>query len=132
MDKGVFVKVCENMILELFEIMEMKFEEFTEFDRQLLSMLSFGMISAYGMKEKMGIDIVGMTAEYVLTKNFKYSKEQSKTFLNLLIDSTKKGKNPTYYRIIHEGIEMYYEYIDNEKDKIFDRTMKIYLSFNKK
>ncbi|KHD35433.1 hypothetical protein NL50_13090 [Clostridium acetobutylicum] len=132
MDKGGFVKNCESMSLKLFEVMEMEFEDTTEFDRQMLAMFSFGMISAYGMEQKAGVDIVSIASEYVLIKVFRYSKEQARTFLNSLIDSTKKGKNPTYYRIIHEGIEMYYEYAKNESDKMFDRIMKMYLAFNKK
>ncbi|WP_297429671.1 Imm48 family immunity protein [Clostridium sp.] len=110
----------------------MEFDESTEFDRQMLAMFSFGMISAYGMEEKIEINVVSVASEYVLIKVFKYSKEQAKTFLQLLVDSTKKGKNPTYYRIIHEGIEMYYEYAENESDKMFDRIMRIYLAFKKK
>lgn len=132
MQDGIFIKNCEDMSLKLFEIMEMDFDESTEFDRQVLSIFSFGMISAYGMEEKIEINVVSVAAEYVLIKVFKYSKEQAKTFLQLLVDSTKKGKNPTYYRIIHEGIEMYYEYAENESDKMFDRIMRMYLAFKKK
>ncbi|MEJ8553221.1 Imm48 family immunity protein [Tepidibacter sp. Z1-5] len=132
MDKGIFIKNCENMSLRLFEVMDMEFEDSTEFDRQMLAIFSFGMISAYGMEENIGADIVSVTTEYVLIKVFKYSKEQAKTFCQLLIDSTKKEKNPTYYRIIHEGIEMYYEYAEDESDKMFDRIMKMYLDFKKK
>ena len=131
MQDGIFIKNCENMSLKLFEIMEIDFDESTEFDRQILAMFSFGMISAHGIEEKIKIDVVSVAAEYVLIKVFKYSKEQAGTFLKLLINSTKKGENPTYYRIIHEGIEMYYEYVENESDKMFDRIMRTYLSFKK-
>ena len=132
MEDGVFIKNCEDMSLKLFEVMEMEFDESTEFDRQILSIFSFGMISAYGMEEKIEINTISIASEYVLIKVFKYSKEQAKTFLQLLIDGTKEGKNLTYYRIIHEGIEMYYEYAENESDKIFDRIMNVYLAFKKK
>lgn len=98
----------------------------------MLAIFSFGMISSYGMEEKVAVDVVSLTTEYVLIKVFKYSKEQAKTFLKLLIDSTKKEQNPTYYRIIHEGIEMYYEYAKDECDKMFDRIMRMYLAFKKK
>lgn len=131
MQDGIFIKNCENMSLKLFEIMEMDFDESTEFDRQILSMFSFGMISAYVIEEKIKIDVVSVAAEYVLIKVFKYSKEQAEIFLKLLINSTKRGENPTYYRIIHEGIEMYYEYVENESDKMFYRIMRAYLSFKK-
>lgn len=33
MNNGVFVKNCENMSLKLFEVMEIEFEDSTEFDR---------------------------------------------------------------------------------------------------
>ncbi|URZ14178.1 Imm48 family immunity protein [Clostridium felsineum] len=132
MEKGVFIKNCESMSLKLFEVMEIEFEDSTEFDRQMLAMFSFGMISAYGMEENAEVDIVSVASEYVLIKVFRYSKEQARDFLNLLIDSTKKEKNPTYYRIIHEGIDMYYEYAEGESDKMFDRMMRMYLAFNKK
>lgn len=93
MDKGVFVKNCESMSLKLFEVMEMEFEDTTEFDRQMLAMFSFGMISSYGMEENAEVDIVSVASEYVLIKVFRYSKEQAGTFLNLLIDSTKRKES---------------------------------------
>ena len=42
-------------------------------------------------------------------------------------EGTKKEKSPIYYHIIHEGIEMFYEYKENNKDVMFDRVMKLYL-----
>ncbi|WP_291584025.1 Imm48 family immunity protein [Clostridium sp. UBA6640] len=131
MQDSVFIKNCEVMTSKLFEVMGIEFEDSTEFDRHILAIFSFGMISAYGMEERVGVEVVRVASQYVLIKVFKYSKEQSETFLQLLIDSTQKGKNPVYYRIIHEGIEMYYEYIEDENDKIFDRIMKMYLSLKK-
>lgn len=131
MQEGIFIKKSETMSSKLFEIMEIEFEESTEFDRQMLAIFSFGMISAYATEEKFDANIVSLASEFVLIKVFKYSKEQAKTFLELLIESTKKGVNPTYYRIIHEGIEMYYEYVDDDDIKMFDRMMKAYLLFKK-
>lgn len=131
MQQGIFIKNCEAMAYRLFEVMDIEVEESTDFDREILSILSFGMISAYGMDEEIEISLVSVAAQYVLMKVFKYSKEKSESILQLLIDNTQKGKNPTYYRIIHEGIEMYYEYVEEEDDKMFDRIMKIYLSFRK-
>ncbi|NFG40684.1 hypothetical protein FC789_05660 [Clostridium botulinum] len=78
------------MSSKLFEVMEIEFKDSTEFDRQMLAMLSFGMISAYGMKENIKVEVVSLTTEYVLIKIFKYSKEQARTFLQLLINNTKK------------------------------------------
>lgn len=75
MQEGIFVKNCEIMSSKLFEVMEMEFEDSTEFDRQILAIFSFGMISAYGMEEKASVDVVGLAAEYVLIKVFKYSNE---------------------------------------------------------
>lgn len=131
MKEAIFIKNCEVMSSKLFEVMEIEFKDSTEFDRQMLAMLSFGMISAYGMKENIEVEVVSLTTEYVLIKIFKYSKEQARTFLQLLINNTKKGRNSTYYNIIHEGIELYYEYVEGETDKMFDRIMKMYLSFRK-
>lgn len=125
--KAVFIKECEVMSDKLFDVMEMSFEDTTEFDRQILSILSFGMINAYAMEEKISVDVVNIAAEYILIKVFKYSNEQAQTFLGNMIEGTKKEKNPVYYHIIHQGIEMYYEYKKSEKDVMFDRIMKIYL-----
>lgn len=125
--KAIFIKDCEIMSEKLFDVMDMSFEDTTEFDRQILSILSFGMINAYAMEEKISVDIVNIAAEYVLIKVFKYSNEQAQTFLGKMIEGTKKEKNLVYYNIIHQGIEMYYEYGKDEKDAMFDRIMKIYL-----
>lgn len=125
--KAVFIKECEIMSDKLFDVMEMSFEDTTEFDRQILSILSFGMMNAYAMEEKISVDIVSIAAEYVLIKVFKYSNEQAQTFLRKMIEGTNKEKNPVYYHIIHQGIEMYYEYNKGENDAMFDRIMKIYL-----
>lgn len=131
MQEGIFIKNSETMSAKLFEVMEIEFEDSTEFDRQMLAIFSFGMISAYAMEEKFDAKIVSLASEFVFIKVFKYSKEQAITFLKLLMDSTRKGVNPTYYRIIHEGIEMYYEYVDDDNVKMFDRIMKTYLLFKK-
>lgn len=124
---ATFIKECEVMCNSLFDVMEMNFEDTTEFDRQILSILSFGMINAYAMEEKITVDIVNIASEYTLIKVFKYSKEQAQTFLEKMIEGTKKEKSPVYYHIIHEGIEMFYEYKENNKDVMFDRVMKLYL-----
>ncbi|WP_252247253.1 Imm48 family immunity protein [Clostridium sp. ZBS4] len=125
--KVIFIKDCEIMSNKLFDVMEMSFEDTTEFDKQILSILSFGMINAYAMEEKISVDIVNITSEYVLIKVFKYSNEQAHTFLEKMIEGTRKEKNPVYYHIIHQGIEMFYEYGKYEKDAMFDRIIKIYL-----
>lgn len=132
MQEGIFIKDSEEMSAKLFEVMGIDVEDSTEFDRQMLSIFSFGMISAHAIEEKFDANIVSLASEFVLMKVFKYSKEQARTFLELLVDGTKKGVNPTYYRVIHEGIEMYYEYVNKDEVKMFDRIMKTYLSFKKK
>jgi|GEM_PF-3200265 len=132
MQEGIFIKDSEEMSAKLFEVMGIDVEDSTEFDRQMLSIFSFGMISAHAIEEKFDANIVSLASEFVLMKVFKYSKEQARTFLELLVDGTKKGVNPTYYRVIHEGIEMYYEYVNKDEVKMFDRIMKTYLLFKKK
>ena len=121
------IKECEVMSNKLFNIMEMSFEDTTEFDRQILSIVSFGMMNAYAMESKITSDIVNIACEYTLIKVFKYSNEQAHAFLEKMIEATRKEKNPVYYHIIHQGIEMFYEYKKDDKDAIFDRIMKIYL-----
>ena len=91
---AIFIKECEVMCNSLFDVMEMNFEDTTEFDRQILSILSFGMINAYAMEEKITVDIVNVASEYTLIKVFKYSKEQAQTFLEKMSEGTKKEKSP--------------------------------------
>ncbi|WXR61470.1 Imm48 family immunity protein [Peptostreptococcaceae bacterium AGR-M142] len=131
-ENRVFIKECEKMASYLFDVMEIKFEESTEFDRQILSVFSFGMINAYAIEEKIDLNLVPVSMEFILIKVFKYSKEQAGSFLELLIAGTKKENDPTFYRIIHDGIDMYYEYQKDETDKMFDRIMDTYLRFRKK
>lgn len=128
---SIFVKESEIMTNKLFEVIEIDFEDTTEFERQVLSILSFGMINAYAMEEKISVDTVNITAEYLLIKVFRYSKEQSRAFLDKMIEGTQKEKSSVYNYIIHQGIEMYYEYKKDEEDKMFDRIMNIYLALKK-
>lgn len=124
---GVFIKKCEEMSNELFSVMGMEFEDTNEVDRQILSVLSFGMINSYALENKVSVDNVRIAFEYVLIKVFRYSNEQAQSFLSIIIEATNKDKNPVYNYIIHQGIDMYYEYLKNEEDVMFDRLMKIYL-----
>lgn len=131
-ENGVFIKKCKKMASHLFDVIEIRFEESTEFDRQILSVFSFGMINAYAIEEKIDLNLIPLSMEFILIKVFKYSKEQAASFLELLIAGTKKENDPTFYRIIHDGIDMYYEYQKDETDKMFDRIMDTYLRFRKK
>lgn len=132
MEELEFVKESAKMAQDLFNIMGIDFEDSTEFDRQALSAFSFGMITTFAQENKIDNNIVFNTMGHILVNVFKYSENQMKDFIKLLINSTKREYSESFYILIHQGIEMYYEYKEEDYDKVFRRMMDTYLMFKRK
>lgn len=115
-----FSTYCSKMTNDLFEILEVEFEETSEAERQIIAAFSFGMINGYAMDMKMDPATVHGTLIGILINEFKYSENQASDFAQMLINSTNREYHPTMYTIIHRGIEAYYDYKENKENEVYD------------
>ena len=94
-----------RMAGELFEIVEISFEETTELQRQLLASFVFGMVFAVGQFEELTPPEVHALVIAYLRDVFRYSDQQAVDFAQHLIDSASGRGNPTITAVIHRGID---------------------------
>lgn len=120
MNKNNFSIESNELVDNLFNILEITLEETTEVERQVISAFSFGMISAMALENNVEQHVVHGTMIAILINKFKYSEIQSSQFTQTLINSTDREYYPTMYTIIHRGIEAYYDYKNNNENEIYD------------
>lgn len=125
MNNDDFTIYSSKMTNELFKILEVKFEETSEVERQIISAFAFGMINAYALAEKVEPPKVHGTMIGILINEFKYSEKQACEFTQTLINSTNRKYNPTMYTIIHRGIQAYYDYKETKEKEVYDNLTYI-------
>ena len=94
-----------EMAGELFSVLDIRFEETTELQRQLLAAFSFGMLFAICQFNKLSPAEVHALAICLLRDVFRYSEPQAVAFAEDLIASASGRGNPTTNAVIHRGIE---------------------------
>ena len=88
MNNDDFTIYSSKMTNDLFKILEVKFEETSEVERQIISAFAFGMINAYALAEKVEPPKVNGTMIGILINEFKYSEKQACEFAQTLINTS--------------------------------------------
>ncbi|MPQ31916.1 hypothetical protein E4V42_10785 [Clostridium estertheticum] len=125
MKKDEFTIYSSKMSNDLFKILEIKFEETSEEERQIMAAFVFGMMNAYALDEKVEPPKVHGTMIGILINVFKYSEKQACEFAQTLINSTNKEYHPTMYTIIHRGMQGFYDYKETKEKELYDNLTYI-------
>ncbi|MGF1723162.1 Imm48 family immunity protein [Photobacterium nomapromontoriensis] len=100
-----------NMINSIFSVIDIKLEETSELQRQLLATFAFGMVYADGkIKGLSPVEVHGLVIS-MLQSVFNYSADQSGEFSSLLIKSASdKSVHSIIHAVIHRGIKGHYQW----------------------
>lgn len=107
-----------KIVNELFNLIEVEFENTTELERQVVAAFCFGMINAMAVTESLSQAQTHASTIAMLIKNFRYSDHQAVDFTQELINATKKEFHPVMNQIIHRGIDGHYKYVNNQKNEL--------------
>lgn len=110
------------------------FETMSELERQILAVYFFGM--ADGLRQanftNERVDKIAKTIINVLIKEFKYSENQARQFLDSIIyDLQSKDSNNTKYVIIHKGLDGYFKWKSGNKNDVITNVCQIIDILNK-
>ena len=106
----------------------------SELERQILAVYFFGM--ADGLRQanftNESVDKITKTIINVLIKEFKYSENQARQFLDSIIyDLQSKDSNNTQYVIIHKGLDGYFKWKSGNKNDVIKNVCQIINKLNK-
>ena len=118
-DEAVLIS---NMI---FSLIDKKFEDTTELERQVLAAFCFGMINAIIFRKELNPLQGHSIASTLLTKVFHYSEEQAEDFTQELINSTDESYHPVMFSIIRRGLNGYQQYVSNEKKQLQANVLEV-------
>lgn len=91
---------------ELFDVIDIPFEQTTELQRQLLAAFAFGMTFAVGQSEQLTPPEVHALAMGCLMDVFEYADHQAAAFAEQLIEASgDRNSHPTIHDVIHRGID---------------------------
>jgi hypothetical protein len=121
-----------KLVNEIFKLINIKFEDTTELERQVIATFTFGLINAISLNEGLNQPQIHALTIAVLIDEFKYSEEQGASFSQELIKATKREYHPVMNNIIHRGIDGYYQYNDNQIDDLKDNITNVLDIVNKK
>lgn len=110
------------------------FKTLSELERQILAVYFFGM--ADGLRQanftNESVDKITKTIINVLIKEFKYSENQARQFLDSIIyDLQSKDSNNTQYVIIHKGLDGYFKWKSGNKNDVIKNVCQIINKLNK-
>lgn len=123
--KSTFAGEVSEMMAAIFNMLDIRTEELTELERQIISAFSFGMINGAAMEDGADPMTVQGTMAGVLIGQLGYSEKQAVDFMQQLIESTNREFHPTMYAIIHRGLEGYYDYRDQQYNLVHENLTDI-------
>ncbi|MGG3889853.1 Imm48 family immunity protein [Metabacillus fastidiosus] len=110
---------------ELFNLIEKKFEETTELERQVLSAFCFGMVNVIvPLKDLPFLQTHAVTAA-LLINVFKYSEDQTEDFVQELLNSTDEDYHPVIFSIICRGTDGYNQYVNEQIDDLKENILEV-------
>lgn len=130
--------ICNKMVAEFVNLYTQEkgitFEAMSELERQILAVYFLGM--ADGLRQdnstNESVDKITKTIINILIKEFKYSENQSRQFLDSIIyDLQSKDPNNTQYVIIHKGLDGYFKWKDGNKNDVIKNICQIINKLNK-
>ena len=131
-----FVSLVQEMGKDILYLYTQKigipFEKTTELERQILAVYLFGM--ANGLPEQIKYTPLNMETGMiaVLVSIFQYSIKKAQDFVREMIaDLQSKDENNTIYAIIHRGLDGYFAYKDELKEKVAEDIFQIISSLEK-
>ena len=116
-----------DMADELFDVIEIPFEQTSELQRQILATFAFGMIFAVGQLNRLSPPEVHALVILCLMDVFKYADHQATAFAQDLIDATSNpDPNDTHKAIIHRGIDGHYQWQERQLDTLRENIDSIF------
>jgi hypothetical protein len=116
-----------DMADELFQVVEIPFEETSELQRQILATFAFGMIFAVGQIKKLTPPEVHALAMTCLMDVFKYADHQAVAFAeDLIAAASSRDVNDTHNAIIHRGIDGHYQWQERKVDELRENIEGIF------
>lgn len=110
---------------KIFTLIDKKFEDTTELERQVLATFCFGMINAIVFKKELNHLQTHSIASTLLTTVFHYSEEQAEDFTQELINSMDESYHPVMFSIIRRGLNGYQQYESNEKKQLQANVLEV-------
>ncbi|OAB37775.1 Imm48 family immunity protein [Paenibacillus glacialis] len=109
---------------KIFDLIEIKFDETTELERQVIAVFCFGAINVIIQRDDLSQPQAYALAIALLINVFKYDEGQAVPFADDLIKATNKENHPVMNTIIHRGIDGHYQFVEklygNLKSNIID------------
>ena len=104
-----------KMISTLFQVLEMRFEDTTELQRQLLAAFSFGMLTKMSQVKKLPIEQAYQNSRSMLIDVFHYGEDQAFEFTSFLIDvASERSVHSTIHVVINRGMLGYVQLMENK------------------
>jgi hypothetical protein len=112
---------------DLFDVIDIPFEQTTELQRQLLAAFCYGMVFAVGRIERLSPPDVHALAISCLVDVFKYSAAQAGSFSQHLINaSLDKAVHPTINTVVHRGIDGHKQWEGGQREVLRENIYGVF------
>lgn len=120
MQENEFLEEYKSLIKNLFDILEVKLNELTEQEKELIIAYSFGIISEVEQEVKISKELKYSAVKKTIIEVLEYNEKETNDILKKLIKDIHEKTNKVYNIMIHQGKFIYSKYKEKSYNEVYD------------